>query len=107
MIKRKSLKTFLILTKALEYLGEVALVDKNSEVHKSGLIFNSILYDENAACHIALGRGIPMCLSNNEDINTPEDMKKNGCNFSLVHTDFMIGSDDINVTGVTQEGKKY
>ena len=39
-------------------MGEVALVDKNSEVNKSGLIFNSILYDENASCHIALGRGI-------------------------------------------------
>ncbi len=88
------------------YLGEVALVDKNSEVHKSGLIFNSILYDENAACHIALGRGIPLCFSNSDELNTPEEMKINGCNYSLVHTDFMIGSDEINVTGAKPDGNK-
>lgn len=88
------------------YLGEVALVDSNSEVYKSGLIFNSILYDENAACHIALGKGFPMCFSNRDDMITPADMKKYGCNYSLVHTDFMIGSDEINVTGFDKGGGK-
>jgi len=104
--KKEILEKFFSTDEGARYLGEVALVDKNSKVHKSGLIFNSILYDENAACHIALGRGIPMCFSNKDELNTPEQMKKNGCNFSLVHTDFMIGSDEINVTGVTRDGKK-
>jgi len=102
----KILEKYFSTDEGASYLGEVALVDKSSGVHKSGLIFNSILYDENAACHIALGRGIPMCLPNKDDLLTPDDMMKNGCNYSLVHTDFMIGSDEINVTGVDGEGKK-
>ena len=103
---RELLEMFFNTDEGAKYLGEVALVDKNSEVHKSGLIFNSILYDENAACHIALGRGFPTCFTNKDELNTPEEMKLNGCNYSLVHTDFMIGSDEINVTGVTQDGKE-
>lgn len=103
---RELLEKFFNTDEGAKYLGEVALVDKHSEVHKSGLIFNSILYDENAACHIALGRGFPTCFTNKDELNTPEEMKNNGCNHSLVHTDFMIGSDEINVTGVTQEGKE-
>lgn len=88
------------------YLGEVALVDSSSEVLKSGLIFNSILYDENAACHIALGNGITACFSNKEELLNSDLLKKNGCNQSLVHTDFMIGSEKINVTGFDRKGNK-
>ncbi|HQY19850.1 MAG TPA: aminopeptidase [Ignavibacteria bacterium] len=104
--KRDILEKFFEMDEGASYLGEVALVDINSEVHKSGLIFNSILYDENAACHIALGRGIPMCFSNKDEIITTEDMKKNKCNYSVVHTDFMIGSDKINVKAIDFEGKE-
>ncbi|MCB0726854.1 MAG: aminopeptidase [Ignavibacteriae bacterium] len=104
--KRDLLEKFFATDEGAKYLGEAALVDKHSEVHKSGLIFNSILYDENAACHIALGRGIPTCLTNKDGLISPEEMMKNGCNYSLVHTDFMIGSDEINVTAVTQDGKE-
>ena len=103
---REILEKFVNTDEGARYLGEVALVDKSSEVHKSGYIFNSILYDENAACHIALGRGFASCFTNKDDLTTPEEMNKNGCNHSLVHTDFMIGSEVINVTGVTQDGKK-
>lgn len=101
------LKKYFSTDEGASYLGEVALVDKSSEVNKSGLIFNSILYDENAACHIALGRGIPFCFSNKDELLTPDEMKKNGCNYSLVHTDFMIGSDDINVSAISKEGRKF
>jgi aminopeptidase len=104
--KKEILEKYFSIDEGASYLGEVALVDKHSEVYKSGLIFSSILYDENAACHIALGKGIKMCFSNKDEINSSEDMKKNGCNYSIVHTDFMIGSDEINVTAVTQDGKK-
>ncbi len=103
---REILEKYFNTDEGAGYLGEVALVDKNSEVHKSGLIFNSILYDENAACHIALGRGIPMCFTNKDELTTPDEMKKSGCNYSLVHTDFMIGSEEINVKGVDAGGKE-
>jgi aminopeptidase len=103
---RDILEKFLNTDEGARYLGEVALVDKSSGVHRSGHIFNSILYDENAACHIALGRGFPSCFPNKDELITPEELKKNGCNYSLVHTDFMIGSEVINVTGVTLDGKK-
>lgn len=104
--KRDLLEKYFAIDEGANFLGEVALVDKQSEIHKSGLIFNSILYDENAACHIALGRGIATCLSNKDELISQEEMKKNGCNYSLVHTDFMIGSDEINVTAVTQNGER-
>lgn len=103
---KEILGKYFSIDEGASYLGEVALVDKNSEVHKSGLIFNSILYDENAACHIALGRGITACFTNKDELNTPEEMKKTGCNYSLVHTDFMIGSEEVSVTGVDDLGKE-
>jgi len=87
-----------------KYLGEVALVDKSSKIFESGLIFNNILYDENAACHIALGRGFSALVKDGNKLTTPELLKKGGCNYSLVHTDFMIGSTDIDVTGYDKKG---
>ncbi|MEO8666495.1 MAG: aminopeptidase [Ignavibacteria bacterium] len=103
---KEILEKYFNIDEGARRLGEVALVDKNSEVHKSGLIFNSILYDENAACHIALGRGLASCFKNKDELNTTEEMLKSGCNYSLVHTDFMIGSDVINVMGVDNKGKE-
>ncbi|MBS1517742.1 MAG: aminopeptidase [Bacteroidetes bacterium] len=104
---REILQKYFEIDEGASYLGEVALVDINSEVHKSGLIFNSILFDENAACHIALGRGIPMCFSNKDEIITPEDMKRNNCNYSMVHTDFMIGSEKVSVKAIDINGNEH
>ncbi|MBK9331448.1 MAG: aminopeptidase [Ignavibacteria bacterium] len=104
---REILEKYFEIDEGASYLGEVALVDINSEVYKSGLILNSILYDENAACHIALGRGIPMCFSNKDEIITPADMKLNKCNESVVHTDFMIGSEFINVRATDYDGLEH
>lgn len=100
------LEKFINTDDGSSFLGEIALVDSSSEVYKSGLTFNSILYDENAACHMALGRGILSCMSNRDEINTNDDMIKSGCNYSMVHTDFMIGSDEIDVTGFDKSGSK-
>jgi aminopeptidase len=87
-------------------LGEVALVGEDSPIAGSGFNFNSILYDENASCHIALGSGYVSCLSNSEELNNDEKKEAAGCNVSLVHTDFMIGSSGTTVTGISKDGRE-
>lgn len=101
------LEKYLTVDEGAGYLGEVALVDASSPIYQSGLLFNSILYDENASCHIALGAGYPFCLSNAHDLNSPAQLKEAGCNVSLVHTDFMIGSPEVDVTGVSKNGEEH
>lgn len=87
-------------------LGEVALVGEDSPIAMSGLTFDSILFDENASCHIALGSGYVSCLVNGGDLDTDEKKEAAGCNISLVHRDFMIGSPTIAVTGISRDGRE-
>jgi aminopeptidase len=86
-------------------LGEVALVGEDSPIAGSGLIFGSILYDENASCHIALGSGYLSCIAGGRELDTDEKKEAAGCNVSLVHRDFMIGSRDIQVSGTGRDGR--
>jgi aminopeptidase len=104
---RELLENFLNTDNGSRFLGEVALVDSGSLIYQSKLIFNSILYDENASCHIAIGNGYPSCLTIGQSLKTKEETLDAGCNVSLVHTDFMIGSDDTDVTGISVDGKKH
>ncbi len=101
------LAKFLDMDEGARSLGEVALVDESSPIASSGLLFGSILYDENASCHIALGAGYPICLELPPGVSGDKELKKAGCNSSLVHTDFMIGSADLDVTGYDGEGRAY
>ncbi|UGQ16892.1 aminopeptidase [Borrelia sp. RT1S] len=87
-----------------KYIGEVALVDSSSPIYQSGLTFYSTLYDENASCHIALGSAYSSCLSNEEKLKTDVEKLDYGCNVSLIHTDFMIGSCDMDVVGIDRKG---
>jgi aminopeptidase len=86
-------------------LGEVALVPHSSPISKSGLLFFNTLFDENAACHIALGQCYSKCFVDGGNL-TPEQIAAQGGNKSLIHIDWMIGSDKIDIDGVFADGRR-
>jgi aminopeptidase len=104
-------KEYEVLKKMLEtdensaYLGEVALVPHHSPISNTKVLFYNTLFDENASCHLALGEAYPVCLKNGENM-TKDELEKAGVNNSLNHEDFMVGSEDLDITGITAEGKK-
>ena len=85
-------------------LGEVALVPHSSPIAQSGLLFSNTLFDENAACHIALGQAYSTCLKDGEKLSK-EALAKLGANESLIHVDWMIGSGKMDVDGITALGE--
>lgn len=85
------------------YLGELALVPDESPISQSGIIFYNTLFDENASCHLALGKAYPTNLENGEKM-TPDQLEEHGLNDSIVHEDFMIGSSEMNIEGVLEDG---
>lgn len=84
-------------------LGEVALVPHSSPISQSGLLFYNTLFDENAASHIALGQCYSKCFRGGENLSKDEIIKRGG-NSSMIHIDWMIGSQEINVDGVNSNG---
>ena len=87
------------------YLGECALVPHNSPISNSGLLFFNTLFDENAACHLALGEGFSNCIKDYEKY-TLEECRKMGVNESMIHEDFMIGTASLNITAILKDGSK-
>jgi len=85
-------------------LGEVALVPDNSPIAQTGLLFYNTLFDENAACHIALGQCYTKCFKNQN--LTKEEIISKGGNSSMIHIDWMIGSNQVDIDGIEQDGKK-
>jgi len=86
-------------------LGEVALVPHSSPISKSGLLFFNTLFDENAACHIALGQCYSKCFVDGASL-TPEQIAAQGGNKSLIHIDWMIGSDKTDIDGIRIDGSR-
>jgi len=86
-------------------LGEVALVPHSSPVSQSGLLFFNTLFDENAASHIALGQAYSSCVKGGHHMDK-EALGAKGANDSLIHVDWMIGSDKINIFGVAADGSE-
>ncbi len=86
-------------------LGEVALVPHSSPISKSGLLFFNTLFDENAACHIALGQCYSKCFIDGGSL-TPEQIAAQGGNKSLIHIDWMIGSDKTDIDGIHADGSR-
>jgi aminopeptidase len=85
-------------------LGEVALVPHSSPISKSGLLFWNTLFDENAASHIALGQAYSTCIHKGDTLS-PSELAAKGANESLIHVDWMIGSGEIDVDGLHQDGR--
>ncbi len=84
-------------------LGEVALVSQDSPIAQSGRLYYNTLFDENAACHLAIGQAYPTCLQGGRELSE-EGLLVAGANRSLVHVDFMIGSDELEVTAEADDG---
>ncbi len=101
----ENLKHLVETDKGTLSLGEVALIGKNSPIAQSGILFYNTLFDENASCHLALGKGYPTTVKNGANL-TANELKKLGVNDSVEHVDFMIGTPDLSVTGISYDGKE-
>ena len=98
------LKQMISMDENAAYLGECALVPFDSPIRNSEITFFNTLFDENACCHLAFGRGFENCIKD-FDKYTLEECREKGINDSLIHVDFMIGSEDLNITAHTRDGK--
>lgn len=98
------LKKLISMDEGAAYLGECALVPYDSPIRNSEILFYNTLFDENAACHLALGRGFIECIKDYEKYNL-EEIREMGVNDSMVHEDFMIGTEDLSITAKCKDGK--
>lgn len=99
------LKSIIYADETSNMLGEVALVNYNSPISKSNIIFYETLYDENASCHLALGSGFKSCIKDGLKM-TKAELEETGVNESIIHIDFMIGTSDLNIEGKTRNNEK-
>ena len=98
------LKTMISMDDGAAYLGECALVPQRSPIAESGILFYNTLFDENAACHLALGMGFADTIQDFQN-KTLEECRALGINDSMIHEDFMIGCDSLNIDGICEDGK--
>lgn len=98
------LKTMIAMDDGASYLGECALVPQHSPIAESGILFYNTLFDENAACHLALGMGFADTIQDFQN-KTLEECRALGVNDSMIHEDFMIGCDSMNIDGICEDGR--
>ena len=98
------LNTMISMDEGAAYLGECALVPEKSPIAESGLLFYNTLFDENAACHLALGMGYVDTIRDHHN-KTLEECRQLGVNDSMIHEDFMIGCPSMNIDAITRDGK--
>ena len=101
--EKEALAALLDFDEGSRYLGEVALVPYDSPISKSGILFFNTLYDENAACHLALGRPYPENIKGGEEMSK-EELAACGANDSMQHEDFMFGTEDMDIDGIKADG---
>lgn len=99
------LEKMITMDEGAAMVGELALVPHDSPISNSGVLFYNTLFDENAACHIAMGRGFNETLPGFADMDK-EQRKEAGVNDSMIHVDFMIGCKELNITGYTRDGRE-
>ncbi|HAS72806.1 MAG TPA: aminopeptidase [Clostridiales bacterium UBA8960] len=100
----EQLKRLLETDEGSMYLGEVALVQYDSPISNMGILFYNTLFDENASCHLALGKAYPVCFKGGETMDS-QTLLANGINDSITHEDFMVGTEDLSIVGITQSGE--
>lgn len=98
------LKNLVATDEGSHYLGEVALVPFKSPISQSNILFYNTLFDENASNHLAIGSAYAFCLEGGKTMSR-EELLENGLNQSITHVDFMIGSDQMNIDGITKDNQ--
>lgn len=104
-VGQEELKSLIETDEGARYLGEVALVPYDSPISNTGILFYNTLFDENAACHLAIGKAYPVCVEGGEHLDEAGLLEK-GVNDSMVHEDFMIGTKDLKIVGTKQNGEQ-
>jgi len=99
------LKKLIETDEGASFLGEVALVPYDSPISNAKILYYNTLFDENASCHLAIGKAYPICIKNGENMNKDE-LAQLEVNDSLTHVDFMIGTKDLEIIGVTPAGEE-
>ncbi len=102
---QEALEQMIAMDENAAYLGECALISWDSPINNTGILFYNTLFDENACCHLALGRGFDNCVRDYEKYSADE-LHSMGVNDSMIHVDFMIGSADLDITGITGDGRE-
>ena len=100
---QKVLEKMIAMDEGAAFLGEVALIGEDSPINRSGILFYNTLFDENASCHVALGRGFDVCVRDYAKY-TADELRALGVNDSMIHVDFMVGDSTLDIDGVTAEG---
>ena len=98
-----TLKGLIETDEGARYLGEVALVPHRSPISETNLVFFNTLFDENASNHLAIGKAYAFCLEGGKSMSK-EEQERHGLNDSLVHVDFMIGSEQMDIDGIRADG---
>lgn len=100
---QEALEHLISMDEGAKYLGEVALVPHKSPISESNILYYNTLFDENASNHLAIGMAYAFCLEGGKDM-TPDELIAHGLNNSVTHVDFMIGSAEMNIYGITADG---
>lgn len=104
-VGNETLKQLIETDEGTHHIGEVALIGKSSPIAQSGILFFNTLFDENASCHLAIGKAYPTTVIGGDKLSIKE-LKKLGANDSIDHIDFMIGTKDLSVVGVKHDNTK-